>query len=127
VVVAPTDRGNRETTQKITQEVKAKTGGAKKKVKAGRKRVETKKSKRARELLDKLFEIGLPDVMQPKERLSFLVDQRSERKEKLAPLIGKTGIERRRENRIAEQNERAKREKERAAERFQAVPVPESK
>jgi hypothetical protein len=49
VVAEPTDQGKREMTQNCTEEVKAKTGDAEKRVfKTNQKRVETKKLKPAR-------------------------------------------------------------------------------
>jgi hypothetical protein len=81
--------------------------------------VETKKEKKARELLSKLFEIGLPDQMQSEDKLEFLIDQRGERKSRLPPIIGKLGVERRKEKRDAAAQSRQVKEQERAADRFQ--------
>ena len=116
----PSDRDSRESTKEASAAAKGLPGPSKQ---AGHKKggCETKKSKQAKQLLPTLFDIGLPECEQPAGKLEFLRDQKTERKCVLPPVIGMLGVERRRRDREAAQEKRAKREQEEAADRFAIV------
>ena len=116
VEVAPSDREIRESTEAATAEAMMKVGPKKR---AGKKKsVKTKKSAQAEKLLPLLYDIARPDYEQPAAKLEFLVDQRTERKCRLPPVIGLLGVERRRRDREAKEEERRQREASESRKRF---------
>ena len=82
---------------------------------------QSKKRQDAEQLLPLLFDIALPDEDQPKSSLAFLHDQRTERKCRLPPVTRLLGVEKRRIEREAKQDERRKREENEKASRFSIV------
>ena len=116
VAVAPSDREIRESTEEATAEAMTKAGPKKQ---AGKKKgCKTKKSVQAENLLPLLYDIARPDCEQPTGKLEFLFDQRTERKCRLPPVIGLLGVERRRREREAKEDERRKREASESRNRF---------
>ena len=82
---------------------------------------ETKRSLKAQATLCRLYDIGVDDKEQPSGRMSFLVDQRQERNERLPPVTAMTGIEKRRKEREEKEEKRRQRELQEKATRFETV------
>ena len=73
-------------------------------------------------MLPLLYDISIADDSeQPRAKVDFLVDQRSERKCRLPPITGLLGVERRRKERHALEEKRRKKEQDAAAERFETA------
>ena len=118
--IEETDRGKRASTEEATAQAKELEGPRSQvgKKKAGFK---SKKSQEAERLLPLLFDIALPDDQQLKSSLPFLQDQRTERKCRLPPITRLLGVEKRRMEREAKEDERKKREEVEKASRFATV------
>ena len=114
-----TDRGKRASTEEATA-LAMESEGPKSQV-GKKKPCKTKKSEEAERLIPLLFDIALPDDLQTKTALSFLQDQRSERKCRLPPATRPLGVEKRRIEREAKEEERQKREEVEKAARFSTV------
>ena len=63
----------------------------------------------------------MAENLQPKEALAFYVDQKTERKSRLPPVIGELGVEKRRREREEKEEKRRKVEEEEAKKRFATV------
>ena len=115
-----TDRGKRASTEEATALAQEKAGP---KSQVGRKKAgyESKKGQDAEELLPLLFDIAAPDHLQSKSALSFLQDQRTERKCRLPPITRLLPSEKRRMERGANEEERKKREEVEKEARFSTV------
>ena len=118
--IESTARTKRESTEEATVESMQKPGPVKQ---AGTKRKgrKTKKSIDAENWLPLLYDIALPDGEQPTRSLEFLHDQRTERKCRLPPVTGMLGIERRRRDKEAKEEERRTRESLESCGRFNTV------
>ena len=118
--VDETDRGKRASTAEATALAQENDGPPSQ---VGKKKggFQSKKRQDAEQLLPLLFDIALPDEDQPKSSLAFLHDQRTERKCRLPPVTRLLGVEKRRIEREAKQDERRKREENEKASRFSIV------
>jgi hypothetical protein len=83
-----------------------------------RKHQVTKKEADFEEKLTKLFDIAALDDAQDKERLPFLIDQRTDRVMKLGGRVGVTGVERRKQKLLEKQKIRAEKEAVEKEKRF---------
>ena len=92
-VIPDADREIRPSTLEATAAASEKKGPSR--CKGKRIKGETKKSLKAKALNPTLFDIGLAENQQPKEALSFYIDQKTERKSLLPPVIGELGVEKR--------------------------------
>ena len=119
VEIEATDRGKRASTEEATA-MAMESEGPKSQVGKNKSR-KTKKSEEAERLLPLLFDIALPDDVQTKAALPFLQDQRTERKCRLPPVTRPLGVEKRRMEREAKEDERKKREEVQKEARFKTV------
>ena len=119
VNVPASDREKRLSTSEATAAASEKKGPTR--CKGIRVKGETKKSLKAKTLNMALFDIGLAEIQQPKEALAFYVDQKTERKSLLPPVIGELGVERRRRQREEKEEKKRKDEEEEAKTRFATV------
>ena len=121
VEVQATDRGVRDSTADATKLANQKEA-PKSQVGVKQPGTKTKNSLIAESLLPKLYDISIKnDQEQPKAKLEFLLDQRTERKQRLPPIIGSLGVERRRKLREENQEKLRKKEKEDEEQRNRTV------
>ena len=116
----PTEREKRILTEEATNIAMQKEAPPKK---AGEKKRggKTAKIDAAEKLLHQLYDIAQPDENQPKRLLQLLNDQRTERKEVFAPVLGMLKVEKNRKKKEEMQNKQKDKENAEELVRFETV------